>query len=379
MKRFMLLGFSLLLVLSGYASGKGKRLKAPEKTILKMVDPDATPETKALYANLWCIGLNGVMFGHHDYPSYGIGWKGDKDRSDVKDIVGSHPAVYSLDMAGINDTKIRHIQEAYKRGGVCMLVWHQNNPLTEGPGKKYPVGTARDNTKVVDQILKEGSPMNLKYKARLDGVAEAFRKMVDEKGRPIPVIFRPLHEHTQTWNWWGSSATTEEEFIAFWRFIVSYLRDTQGIHNVIYAISPQMDAVYEDTEGRLLFRWPGDEWVDFIGMDCYHGRNTRAFESNVKALVEVRELKHKPVGVTETGLENNHKADYWTQDVLRVLRGEPCAMVVAWRNDNPRHAYGPYPSDVSAEDFKRFAADEWTLLERDLPDMYSMPKNVTVK
>ena len=379
MKRFMLLGFSLLLVLSGYASGKGKRLKAPEKTILQMVDPDATPETKALYANLWCIGLNGVMFGHHDYPSYGIGWKGDKDRSDVKDIVGSHPAVYSLDMAGINDTKIRLIQEARKRGGVCMLVWHQSNPLTEGPGKKYPVGTAWDNTKVVDQILKEGSPMNLKYKARLDGVAEAFRKMVDEKGRPIPVIFRPLHEHTQTWNWWGSSATTEEEFIAFWRFIVSYLRDTQGIHNVIYAISPQMDAVYEDTEGRLLFRWPGDEWVDFIGMDCYHGRNTKAFESNVKALVEVRELKHKPVGVTETGLENNHKADYWTQDVLRVLRGEPCAMVVAWRNDNPRHAYGPYPSDVSAEDFKRFAADEWTLLERDLPDMYSMPKNVTVK
>lgn len=379
MKKFMLLGLSLLLVLSGYASGKGKRLKAPEKTILKMVDPDATPETKALYANLWCIGLNGVMFGHHDYPSYGIGWRGDKDRSDVKDIVGSHPAVYSLDMAGINDTKIRLIQEAHKRGGVCMLVWHQSNPLTEGPGKKYPVGTAWDNTKVVDQILKEGSPMNLKYKARLDGVAEAFRKMVDEKGRPIPVIFRPLHEHTQTWNWWGSSATTEEEFIAFWRFIVSYLRDTQGIHNVIYAISPQMDAVYKDTEGRLLFRWPGDEWVDFIGMDCYHGRNTKAFESNVKALVEVRELKHKPVGVTETGLENNHKADYWTQDVLRVLRGEPCAMVVAWRNDNPRHAYGPYPSDVSAEDFKRFAADEWTLLERDLPDMYSMPKNVTVK
>ena len=247
MKRLLLLGLCLLLGPTGYASGKGKRLKAPEKTILKMVDPDATHETKALYANLWCIGLDGVMFGHHDYPSYGIGWKGDKDRSDVKDIVGSHPAVYSLDMAGIDDTKIRHIQEAYKRGGVCMLVWHQSNPLTEGPGKKYPVGTAWDNTKVVDRILQEGSPMNLKYKARLDDVAEAFRKMVDEKGRPIPVIFRPLHEHTQTWNWWGRSATTDREFIAFWRFIVSYLRDTKDVHNVIYAISPQMDAVYGNT------------------------------------------------------------------------------------------------------------------------------------
>lgn len=94
--------------------------------------------------------------------------------------------------------------------------------------------------------------MNVKYKARLDDVAEALKKMVDDDGRPIPVIFRPLHEHTQTWNWWGRSATTDSEFIAFWRFIVSYLRDTKGIHNVIYAISPQMDEVYDDPVGRIL-------------------------------------------------------------------------------------------------------------------------------
>lgn len=379
MKRTLLLALCLALLPFGWVQGKGKRLKAPEKITLRMVDPDATPETKALYANLWCIGFDGVLFGHHDYPSYGVGWKGDKDRSDVKDITGSHPAVYSLDMAGINDTKIQHIREAYKRGGVCMLVWHQSNPLTEGPGKKYPVGTAWDNTKVVDRILQEGSPMNLKYKARLDQVAEAFRKMVDEKGRPIPVIFRPLHEHTQTWNWWGRSATTDEEFIAFWRFIVSYLRDTKGIHNVIYAISPQMDAVYKDTKERLLFRWPGDEWVDFLGMDCYHGRNRAAFESNVKAIVELSAKIGKPVGVTETGLENNHTSDYWTHDVLPALKGRHCSMVVAWRNESTRHAFGPYPSDASAADFELFFQDPWTLFEQDLPDMYTMPRNVTVK
>ena len=95
--------------------------------------------------------------------------------------------------------------------------------------------------------------MNVKYKARLDDVAEALKKMVDDDGRPIPVIFRPLHEHTQTWNWWGRSATTDSEFIAFWRFIVSYLRDTKGIHNVIYAISPQMDEVYDDPVGGVYF------------------------------------------------------------------------------------------------------------------------------
>lgn len=347
--------------------------------VLTMVDPKATLETKALYANLWQIQKRGVMFGHHDYPSYGIGWRGDADRSDVKDVAGDHPAVYSLDMNGINPKKIAFIKAAYKRGGVSMLVWHQNNPLTEGPDAKYPVGTAWDNTKVVDQILQEGSVMNINYKKRLDDVAAAFHSMTDENGRLIPVIFRPLHEHTQKWNWWGSASTTDQEFISFWRFIVTYLRDVKDVHNVIYAISPQMDEVYPDTKARLLFRWPGNDFVDFLGMDCYHGRNTSAFESNLKGLTALAPILQKPVGVTETGLENDHTSDYWTKDVLASLRGNVSAMVVAWRNDNPRHAYGPYPADASAEDFKVFYRAPQTFFEKDLPNMYVMPKNVVVK
>jgi len=349
----------------------------PQPVQLSMVDPQATPETRALYANLWLIQGKGVMFGHHDYPSYGVGWQGDAGRSDVKDITGDHPAVYSLDMRSITQTKIDFIKAAYKRGGVSMLCWHQFNPLTESPGAAYPIGTAWDNTKVVDQILQEGSAMNIKYKNTLDDVAAAFLSMKDENGKFIPVIFRPLHEHTQTWNWWGSSATSEEEFIAFWKFLIHYLRDVKGVHNVIYAISPQMDAVYSDTKSRLLFRWPGDEWVDFLGMDCYHGKNTNAFISNVITLSSLSQELKKPVGVTETGLENNHPADYWTNGVLTPLRDKYCSMVVAWRNERTGHAYGPYPSDASADNFKFFYNDKFTLFEKDLPDMYVMPEGVT--
>lgn len=349
------------------------------ETTLKMVDPDATEETKALYANLWLIQQEGVMFGHHDYPSYGIGWKDCDGRSDVKDIVGDHPAVYSLDMWNLNAKKIEFIKEAYKRGGISMLVWHQSNPLTEGPDTKYPVGTAWDNTKVVDQILSEGSEMNIKFKKRLDEVAGHLKAMKDDKGVDIPVIFRPLHEHTQSWNWWGSTATTESEFIEFWRFIVRYLRDEKDIHNVIYAISPQMDEVYKNPKERLMYRWPGDEWVDMLGMDCYHGLNKRAFEKNMRAISELSIELGIPVGVTETGLERNHTANYWTNDVLEVMRGLPCSMVVAWRNDNVNHAYGPYPSDASASDFQKFYDDSYTLFERDLPEMYKMPAGVKVE
>lgn len=351
-----------------------KELFRGESPDLSMVDKNATLETKALYANLLKIYEKGVMFGHHDYPSYGIGWRGDEGRSDVKDLVGDHPAVYSLDMNRIGEQKVEFIRQVHKRGGVSMLVWHQNNPLTESPDAKYPVGTAWDNTKVVDQILTEGSEMNLKYKKRLDGVAEVLHSLKDDEGKSIPVIFRPLHEHTQKWNWWGSQATTEDEFVAFWRFIVTYLRDIKNVHNVIYAISPQMDEVYSDAEARLLFRWPGNDYVDFLGMDCYHGLNSKAFISNVKALSALSGKLNKPVGVTETGLEKNHTPDYWTKDVLPALIGKKCCMVVAWRNERPTHAYGPYPGDASANDFKEFYNSPATLFEGNLPDMYTMPE-----
>jgi mannan endo-1,4-beta-mannosidase len=351
----------------------------PQPVKLYIVDQLATLETRALYANLWLIQQKGFMFGHHDYPSYGVGWQGDADRSDVKDITGDHPAVYSLDMRDITPTKIDFIKAAHKRGGISMICWHQYNPLTQSPGAPYPVGTAWDNTKVVDQILQEGSAMNIKYKKILDDVASAFFSMKDDNGKLIPVIFRPLHEHTQTWNWWGSSATTEEEFIAFWKFIVKYLRDVKEVHNVLYAISPQMDAVYADAKSRLLFRWPGNDWVDFVGMDCYHGRNTSAFISNLISLSSLSQELKKPVGVTETGLENNHTADYWTSNILTPLRDKYCSMVVAWRNEKTQHAYGPYPSDISADNFKIFYNDKFTLFERDLPNMYVMPDGVTFK
>jgi len=86
-----------------------------------------------------------------------------------------------------------------------------------------------------------------------------------------------------------------------------------------------------------------------------------------------------PVGVSETGLENNHTADYWTSDVLKPLRSYPVSMVVAWRNERPGHAYGPYPGDASADDFIQFYKDGFTLFESDLPDMYKMPHGVKVK
>ena len=360
-----------------------------EKVALTIVDKDATPETKALFANLWAVAEKGWMFGHHDDLWYGRYWYNEPGKSDTKLVCGDYPAVFSVDFAEIMDNRYasdanairrRVILEARERGEVILACMHLNNPKTGGD--------SWDNSSnaVVKEILTEGSATRKKYLEWLDRGAEFALNLKDARGNLIPVILRPYHEHTQGWSWWGSSCTTATEFVSLWQFTIRYLRDTKGVHNFLYAISPQMDEDYQgDTKGRLLFRWPGDDWVDFIGMDCYHGTNNKAFESNLKALEALSQEKRKPCGVTEDGKESFTEDNFWSQYLVGPLGAKRISMVTMWRNkyvgnnESDKHYYSVYPGHPSEADFRKMYDDPRSLFSGDLPDMYTLPEGYEIK
>ena len=58
------------------------------------IDQKATKKTQNLLANLHEISSQGFMFGHQDDQAYGVGWKAEEGRSDVKETAGSFPAVH---------------------------------------------------------------------------------------------------------------------------------------------------------------------------------------------------------------------------------------------------------------------------------------------
>ena len=234
---------------------------------------------------------------------------------------------------------------------------------------------------VAAEILTEGSATNRTFKEWLDRLADIAHNLRGSDGKLIPVIFRPFHEHTQTWSWWGASCTTTEEFINLWKFTVKYLRDTKGVHNFIYAISPQMDSA--KTVDDFYFRWPGDEWVDFVGMDCYQGINNAVFVTNLKAISKVSLAKLKPCGVTETGVEGFTATDYWTTNIHAPLTGRRVSMVVTWRNkydpmESGTHYFSVFPGHPSERDFVKMYNQENSFFCSDLPDMYTPAENVTV-
>src|SRR5688500_19969556 len=107
----------------------------------KPIDRNATPETRALFHNLFELSKNHTLFGHQHATEYGHGWSDEKDRSDVKSVTGSHPAVIGVDFSGFSgrpDDAIARAQDAlkqnvvdtYNRGGVTTIAWHFSNPVS---------------------------------------------------------------------------------------------------------------------------------------------------------------------------------------------------------------------------------------------------------
>lgn len=357
---------------------------------LSIVDKQATSQTQALFANLWTIADKGFMFGHHDDLWYGRYWYNEPGGSDTKAVCGDYPGVFSVDFGPIMDDRHnsdenairrRVILEARERGEVIMACAHLNNPLTGGD--------SWDNSRkdVVKSILTPADATRVKFLSWLDRLADFCLNLKDSKGNLIPVIFRPLHEHTQGWSWWGSSCTTETEFIEFWQMMVKYLRDTKGVHNLLYAVSPQLDDWYDDQtiRNRLLYRWPGDDYVDFVGMDCYHGENPASFSNYLRIATEISLEKRKPCGVTEDGVESFTRADYWTYSILEPAQDKRISMVVMWRNkyvgnnESDKHYFSVYPGHPSEDNFRKMYSDKRTFFSKDLPDMYTLPENIRIK
>lgn len=340
-------------------------LMACEKT--GPADPSATRETVNLFQNLKEQQKEGLMFGHQDDLVYGVGWVYEEGRSDVKEVCGDYPAVmgwelghlelgasYSLD--SVHFDKIRSlIRTVYQQGGVNTLSWHLRNPLTGGSAWDVT------STVVVRAVLPGGEKHGL-YLEYLGRLADFMLSLKSDDGTFIPVIFRPYHEHTGSWFWWGKNLCTVEEYKALWRMTVEYLRDTRNIHHLLYAYSTDRFTTQEE----YLERYPGDDLIDMLAFDLYdRGPDFPETLKNCAQIVSrLAAEKGKFAAVSESGGPIATQTDWWTARLLEPLRSIPLSYVLVWRNpwQGGSHApFGPHPGNPSAPDFVKFYDDPHTL------------------
>ncbi len=357
-----------------------------------LVDPYATEETVALFNNLKKLSSDHTLFGHQHATEYGHGWgsweAGNEDRSDVKSVVGSHPAVIGVDFGSMTEgddpqrkfaaQRLRkNVVDTYNRGGVSTIAWHYSNPVS--PGRFY----WKDSVSLpAVKYIVPGGEANEKYKETLSEIANWAKSLVGNDGTLAPVIFRPYHEMDGSWFWWGYDHCSREEFTELWQFTVSYLRDSLEVHNFLYAFSPDNRFLSEE---EYLRSYPGDEWVDMVGMDNYGdmGRDKYRIDTaalKLKVVSDFARSRNKLAAFTETGLESIPDTTWWTESLLKAmtLYDMDLSYVLVWRNDtkSPTHYYAPFPGQVSVPNFQKFYDREYTLFESDLPELYQINESI---
>ena len=316
-----------------------------------------TPKDQLLNTLSAAVAKGDILYGHQDDLCYGHAWKVEDweadslTRSDVKAVTGKYPAVMGLELGGIemgdkaslDSVDFNLIRKAAvthaQRGGIVTMSWHPRNPLTGGDA--WDVSS--------DQVVNV-------WLVRMGDFLESLGD--------IPVIFRPWHENSGSWFWWGARLCTEQEYKDLYRTTWNYLVKERGLTNLVWCYSPNSGI----TPDEYMSRYPGDDIVDLMGLDHYEFLAPDGAEASGKrfaeelqrslSIVQALGIGHgKLICLAETGLESIPDPTWWTKVLYPAIADYPIAYALTWRNahDQATHFYAAWEGFEGDPDFKAFS------------------------
>ncbi len=359
---------------------------------IKLADEKADAGTVALYQYLKAVGnSSSVIYGHMEDTVLKAGSSSLPGYSDTEDVTGSISAIDGLDCGGLftgfadkfasrypdeavslgisnDDTTAEDdikaaaafSNKSIEAGAIMTLSAHMPNfaysvkkDNADSIGKTYDQFdyTAADSYTLtgdcVNNIL-PGGKFNEAYTAYLDLIAE-YASLVNGT-----ILFRPLHENTGGWFWWGSTFCTADTYKSVFKYTVDYLRDEKNVHNFLYLYGPGSEAA---SEAEYEERYPGDGYVDLVGFDSYDNNPDESanytFQDNFRNTIRLTDAfakKHnKLFAVTETGIANGSKAllssgnkrKNWYKEILDIVTDSEfdCCYFMLWSNYSSSGSY----------------------------------------
>lgn len=352
----------------------------------------APTPAQSLLARLDTLKDKGYMYGHQDDPFYGITWEWERGRSDTKELVGDYPGVMGFEIGGIEVGDLKNLDSVpfnwmqeeiiahHKRGGIITISWHPRNPLNgntawiendiieynkavaELEAKEESTENLINPKRTVAEML-EGGCIHEKALTWLDRVATFFSGLKTEDGELVPIIFRPWHENTGNWFWWGEANCSAEEYKALWNMTQDYINN-RFPGQFVWSYSPSPRSME-----HFLERWPGDERVQLLGTDAYQYGSDEDFQKqlsfSLNFMQEYAKDRNMLIAVTECGKTNSTIPDWWTRVFDPIAAQYPICYCLPWRNAAKEH-FGASKDAPVAEDFKLFYAKPHTLFLQDI-------------
>ena len=180
----------------------------------------------------------------------------------------------------------------HRKGGIIGCMWHWNVQTNDGTDWTCTPGTGDKQTSF--DVRKIFEPESAEYKQMLKDIDQVAAYLKPFKQRKIPVLWRPLHEAGGMWFWWGMDAEACNEL---WRVMYRRFQE-KGLDNLIWVWTSAAAWNKPYSDG---YKWyPGDEYVDIVGIDIYNNSSA----SNINSTCFKMLKQHSPdklIALTECG------------------------------------------------------------------------------
>ncbi|RNI29998.1 T9SS C-terminal target domain-containing protein [Rufibacter immobilis] len=279
----------------------------PTKPSAVLTDPNATSSTQNLFSYLTDLYGTKVLAGQQE-----------NDKLDeiayVRTHTGKEPAVGSFDLIEYSPSRVEHgaqpngfsekaIAWAKKDQGrgIMSLMWHWNAPsglINQTPDKLWWSGFyTRATTFDLAAALADKNGANYQLLLRdMDVIAAELKKF---QTQDIPVLWRPLHEAAGGWFWWGAKGAGP--FKELWQIMHDRFTRHHQLHHLIWVYT---------AESNKPDWYPGDAYVDIVGIDIYENTPLASPLSNQWTELQGLFNGNKLVTLSETG--NLPNPDYIT-------------------------------------------------------------------
>ncbi len=228
------------------------------------VDSNANAATRELYRYLRDeVWGKRVLSGCQAEWNYNI-----NDAQRIYEAGGRYPKVNVFDFQHFDQSWINYrtttARDWHQAGGIVSFMWHIHMPTNAYAEQKtdwegFYVSGDKPCHILPSRCATEGTLENGIFLRKLKGVAQL---LLYYQSQGIPIIWRPLHEGSGRWFWWGA-----EDGVAYkrlYRYMFDYFQQA-GIHNLIWVWTSEVG----DDDW-----YPGDDYVDIVARDGYPKNNT---------------------------------------------------------------------------------------------------------
>lgn len=285
------------------------------------VNPNASPEARALLDLIYNISGKYTLTGQHNFPA-----SGSRNSHFVTWYSGQTPVIWSTDMGfareGDKDSYLSRpqiVKEAirqHRKGSLVTICWHAVPPTADEPVTFQPAGPHhRDSLASVQgqltdrqfqELLTPGTVLFAKWAAQVDTIAFYLKQLQDAH---VPVLWRPYHEMNGDWFWWGGR-TGKYSTAQLYRQLFDRMVHFHKLNNLIWVWN--VDRPTTPVRKFSNF-YPGNQYLDILSLDVYGSDFKKAYYDSLLALSE-----GKPIALGEVGnppsvevLRDQPKWAYW--------------------------------------------------------------------